>query len=293
MRIRLGVAEFKQYAVGRVLPQWYLQCREMSGDQAQCYLRHHLETGQACTELLLRHAQQINCRLHIGYCRPSGALRSRLGKQFHGGRGDDAQGSFAAYEQMPQVVTRVVFAHAAQARHYVALRGHHFQAQAQVACIAVTQHLRAASVTRQVAAQCATAFRCQAECKQKTGLVGGLLYLLKNATGISGEGGVGWVNVAHLVHALQVDDHFATRGVWRGAHHQTRVAALRHHRRTGSRTDFHYGRHFGSCPRAHHTQCLSVFAAAPVALVRSQAVTCQHVDITADQAQAVNQSVHA
>ena len=209
MRFGLGVAEFHQHAVGRVLPQWHLQCREMSGDQAQCCLRHHLKAGQSRAELLLRHAQQINGRLHVGSSCPCGALRRRFGKQFHGGRGDDAQGSFAADEQMPQVVTRVVFAQAAQARPHIALRGHHFQPQTQVARIAVAQHLGSARVAGQVAAQRATALRRQAERKQKTGLVGGLLHMLKNATGICGEGGVGWVYVAHLVHALQVDHHFA------------------------------------------------------------------------------------
>ena len=175
---------------------------------------------------------------------------------------------------------------------HISLRGHHFQAQTHVARIPVTQHLRAARVARQVTTQRATAFRCEAQRKQKPGLFSGVLYLLKNATGFSGEGGVCRVDLTHFVHALQIDHHFATRGVWRGAHDQAGVAALRHHRRANRRACFDHGRYFGGCPRAHHAQCLSVFAAAPVALVRSQAITCQHVDITADQSQAVNQLVH-
>ena len=147
--------------------------------------------------------------MHAGHGGPRGALRRRFGKQFHGGRGDDAQRAFAAYEQMPQVVAGVVFAQAAQTLPYMALRGHHFQAQAQIARIAVAQYLCATRVAGQVATQGATAFRRQTQCKQKTGFVSGLLYVLKNATCFCGEGGVGRIDMAHLVHALQIDDHFA------------------------------------------------------------------------------------
>jgi CheY-like chemotaxis protein len=50
----------------------------------------NLHPSEFRAELLLRHAQQINRRLHIGNSRPSGALRRRFGKQFHGGGSDDA-----------------------------------------------------------------------------------------------------------------------------------------------------------------------------------------------------------
>jgi hypothetical protein len=88
------------------------------------------------------------------------------------------------------------------------LRGDHFQAQAQIARIAVAQHLRTACVARQVTAQRATAFRRQAQSKQKTSLVCGLLHMLKNATGFCGQGGIGRVYVAHGVHALKIYDDF-------------------------------------------------------------------------------------
>ena len=183
---------------------------------------------------------------------------------------------------MPQVVAGVVFAQAAQTLPYMALRGHHFQAQAQIARIAVAQYLCATRVAGQVATQGATAFRRQTQCKQKTGFVSGLLYVLKNATCFCGEGGVGRVYVAHLVHALQIDDHFAPRGIGCGAHHQTGVAALRHHGCADRRTDFHHGRHFGGGARSHHAQRSPVFAAAPVALISRQAFTGQHIGLAGD-----------
>ncbi|KAG1246413.1 hypothetical protein G6F65_020701 [Rhizopus arrhizus] len=81
-----------------------------------------------------------------------------------GGR-DDAQRSLAADIQVAQVIAGVVLAQAAQAVPDFAFRGHHFQAQRQVARVAVAQHLGAAGVGGQVAANRAAAFGRKAERK--------------------------------------------------------------------------------------------------------------------------------
>ena len=166
-------------------------------------------------------------------------------------------------------------------------------AQTQVARIAITQHLRAACVASQVPAECATTFRCQAERKQKAGLVSSLLHVLKNTTGVCGEGGVGRIKVTHFVHALQIDHDFTPRSVGCRTHHQTGVTPLRHHGYAGGSACFDHSRHFESVARSHHAQRTSVFAPAPVTFIRGQAFTGEHMGVTGDESQTVNQSVHA
>ena len=108
-------------------------------------------------------AQQLHSRLHAGHGGPGGQLRSGLGVQLHGRGGDDAQRAFAADHQVAQVITRVVFAQATQAVPDLALGGHDFEAQTQLAGVAIAHDLRAARVGAQVAADGAAAFGAQAQ----------------------------------------------------------------------------------------------------------------------------------
>jgi hypothetical protein len=80
------------------------------------------------------------------------AVARGSGKELQHGRGDDAQRSLGADEQVLQVVAGVVLAQAAQAIPDLAARQHHFEAQRQFARVAVAQHLHAAGVGGQIAA---------------------------------------------------------------------------------------------------------------------------------------------
>jgi hypothetical protein len=72
--------------------------------------------------------------------------------------GNHPQRALRANEQVAQVVAGVVLAQTRQAVPDLALRGDHLQPQTQLAGVAVAQHLGAARVGAQVAANGATAF---------------------------------------------------------------------------------------------------------------------------------------
>ena len=93
----------------------------------------------------------------------------------------------------------------------LALRADDFQPQTQIAGIAVAQHLRAACVGGQIAANRAAAFSGQAQRKQESGLLGGALQVLQNAAGLGGDRQVGGIDGAHRVHALQAQHDLLAR----------------------------------------------------------------------------------
>ena len=140
-------------------------------DQAQRELAHHLEAGQARAQVLVRQAQQGDRMVERRHRGPGRELRRRQRVELHGRGGDDAQRAFAADQQVAQVVAGVVLAQAAGAFPDLALRRDHFEAQAQVARVAVAHDLRAAGVGRQVAADGAAAFGRQAQREQEAGLL--------------------------------------------------------------------------------------------------------------------------
>ena len=96
-------------------------------------------------------------RPHKGH-REEGRLdRARRREQLQARRRDHPERALGADEQVAQVVAGVVLAQALEAVPHLALRRDHFEAQAQVARIAVAHHLRAACVGAQVAANGAAA----------------------------------------------------------------------------------------------------------------------------------------
>ena len=255
----------------------HTQLRIVLVHQAERKLPHHLEARQARAQVLMRQAQQVHRGLHRGHGRPGRQSRGRKRIQLHRRGGDDAQRAFAADEQIAQVVTRVVLAQPGEAFPDLALRRDHFEAQAQLARVAVAHHGRAAGIGAQVAADGATALGRQTERKQKTGLLRRRLQVLQDRAGLHRHAQVGAVDGAHRVHAAQAEHDLLAAAVGHRAHRQARVAALRHDGRAVRRAGAHHGGHLGRVGGAHHGQRLAVLAAAPVAFVAAQVALGQHV----------------
>jgi hypothetical protein len=90
-----------------------------------------------------------------------------------------------------EVVAGVVLAQAAQAVPDAAVGQHHFQAQRQLAGIAVAQHLHAAGIGGQVAADGGAAFGGERQREQAISLARRLLHRMQGASGLDGDGVVG------------------------------------------------------------------------------------------------------
>ena len=142
-------------------------------------------------------------------------------------RGDDAERAFAADEEVAQVVAGVVLAQARQAVPDLALGRHHLEAEAELARIAVAQHLRAAGVGGEVAADRAAAFGGEAEREQQAVLRRRLLHPLQHAAGLGDEGEVGCVDAADAVQAGRREHDLAAARIGHRAADQAGVAALR------------------------------------------------------------------
>ncbi len=193
---------------------------------------------------------------------------------------------------MAQVVARVVFAQTRQAFPHLALGGDDFQPQAQIAGVAVAQHLRAARIGRQVAADGATALGSQAQRKQQPGPFCCFLHRLQNAARFSGEGEVRTVDGANAVQALQAQHHFTPTAIRHASHHQAGIAALGHDGYTRSGTGPHHGSDLRRRSRTQHRQRMPLLTTPPIALPRHQVsarLAGEYVGGADDGAQLCNQ----
>ena len=277
VRFALVVRVFQQHAPGRFLEQRHAQLRVVLVHQAEGELAHHLKPRQARAQARVRQAQQVDGGLHAGHGGPGGQLGGGAGVQLQRGGGDDAQRAFAADVQVAQVVAGVVLAQAGQAAPDLALRGDHFQAQAQLARVAVAHHLRAARVGGQVAADGAAALGGQAQGEKVARRFGRALQVLQDAACFHGDGQVGRVHRAHLVHAPQAEQHLRASLIRHRSHGQPRVAALRHDGGAVRHAGAHHGGHLLGTRWAHHGERTPAGAAAPVVFVGAQVALGQNV----------------
>ena len=157
------------------------------------------------------------------------------------------------------------------------MRGHGFQTQAQLARIAVAQHLGAACVGGQVAAHRAAAFAAHAQRVQPPGIGRGLLHLLQRAACFGGQGLAGAIDATHPVHAPQAQNHAGRGGKGRGAAYQARVASLRHHGNARFGAGLYHLCHLFRVGGARHAQSLAVVALALIGAEWAGIVPGEHV----------------
>ncbi len=240
---------------------------------------HEFETGQRGAEPSAGARQDFHGVIDAVQRQQRRAGRDRARVQLEGGSGDDAQRAFAADVQVAKVVAGVVLAQAAQAVPDLAFGGHDLQAQREIARVAIAQHLRAAGVGGQVAADGAAAFGRQAQREQAVRGRRGLLHGLQDAPGLHGDGVVVGVQRAHGGEPGGGQDDRGAGIVRRGAAAQARVAALRHHRHAMLGAHLDGGRHVGGRAGADHRQRRAAIAAAPIQHIGIRVRARQHVGV--------------
>ncbi len=267
-----AVGVLEQHAVrhGFVADERHAQLRHVLVDQAQRKLAHHFEARKARAQVLVRKAQQRDRMVERWHRGPGRELRRGQRVELHRRCGDDAERAFAADHQVAQVVAGVVLAQAAGAFPDFALRRDHFEAQAQIARVAVANHLRAAGIGGKVAADGAAAFGGKAQREQEALLLRRFLQRLQDAAGLHRHREVGRVNGANRVEPLQAQHHLRAAVVGNGAHCQPGVAALRHDGRAGRGAGLDHVGHLLRVGGPHHGQRLAARALAPVLLVGGQ-----------------------
>lgn len=96
--------------------------------------------------------QDLQRRARIADRQPRRADVLRRRPQLEDGLRDDAQRSLGAHEKVLEVVARVVLLERTQSVPDVPVGQHDFEPQDEIAGIAIAEHLHAAGVGRQVAA---------------------------------------------------------------------------------------------------------------------------------------------
>ena len=167
--------------------------------------------------------------------------------------GDDAERALGADEELLQVVAGVVLAQAAQAVPDAAVGQHHLEPEHQLARVAVAQHVDAARVGREVAADLAAALGGERERETGARPLGGLLHRRQHAARLDRHGVVERVDRAHAVHARERSR--PPRAACRVGHRaaaQAGVAALRHDRDALARAQRHDASDLVGARRPHH-----------------------------------------
>ncbi len=234
--------------------------------QGHAGVREQLERGERCARALLGERQQLQGIAGRGHGHQRHHLGSRQRKQLEHGGGDDAQRAFGADIQVAQVVAGVVLAQGAQAVPYLALGCDDFEPQAQLARIAVAQHLHATGIGGQVAADGARTLGGQAQREQAPGIARSVLHLLQRGAGFHHQGVVQRIDMAHAVEPGQGQQQWQWLACCLGDRpaRQPRVAALRYHRHAVRMAPGEQLRHLGRVRRLCDGQGRAAPLAAPV-----------------------------
>ncbi len=152
----------------------------------------------------------------------------RPGEQLERRGGDQAERPFAADEHLLEVVAAIVLAQGAQPVPHAAVRQHDLQPEHEVARHAVAQHVEAAGVGGDIAADAAGPLRAEGDGQQAVGLLGRLLGNLQHAASLHHHGKVERVDRAHGSHPLEAHHQLPSAGIGDGGADQPGQPALGH-----------------------------------------------------------------
>ena len=199
------------------------------------------EAGDLVAEAGFQEAEQTYRRLGVFDGEPCGFGGGWLGEQTQDGGRDDAECAFCADEQMFHVVAGVVFPETTQAVPDFTVGEYNFEAEDERAGVPIAQHLGAAGVGGNVAADLAGAFSTEAEGEEAVVFSCDFLDALQDDAGLDGQGIVVGIDLAHGVHARCRDDDFGHVAVWLAGAGEAGVAALGDDRGFGLGAEFDEG----------------------------------------------------
>ncbi|MEZ5660777.1 MAG: hypothetical protein R3E83_20380 [Burkholderiaceae bacterium] len=215
---------------------------------AQC--RDHFAGGDHLAESFAQEGQQADGLSDRGNGHQRGFPAQGAGKEFENGRGDNAQRALGPEKQLFQVIAGVVLAKAAQRIEDATVRQHDLETEDQITRHTEAQHRIATGIGGQAATDLCAAFAAVGERKEPVRLLGLLLDLGQDATGLDRHRVVEQIDLAHPVHALQGDQHLCATFIGHAAAAKAGIATDRHHDCPGVRAFLHRRCQLGGAGRA-------------------------------------------
>ena len=206
----------------------------------------------------------VDGRLGRGHGDPRGRHVLGLGPELQHGAGDDAQRAFGAEVEVAQVVAGIVLLERPEAVPDLALRRHDLEAQHEMTRVAVVQHLHAAGVGREVAADGAASLGGEAQRKQAVMRGRRLLDGLQDHAGLDRHRIADLVDLDDAVHAVERQHDLAAVLVRHAAADQAGVAALGHDGDTLGGAELHDAGDLFGARRPHHGERGAEIVVAPV-----------------------------
>ena len=159
--------------------RWHVAQQIVDGAAAD-----QLEAGDLVAEPGPHVGEKPHGRRRITDADPGRLDRGRAGKEPQHRARDDAEGAFRANEEVAQRVAGVVLAQVSHTVPDATVGEHHLEAEHEVAGVAVAQHLRAAGIGREIAADLRRALRPEREREEPVVLGRDPLHLGEHDTGV-------------------------------------------------------------------------------------------------------------
>ena len=152
------------------------------------------------------------------------------------GTGDDRERAFRSRQQMPEVVARVVLAHARQMRQHRSVCLDSLQTEQVIAHRSVPDHAQPTGVGRDVASDLARSPCTEIDRQQEAGVPGSILRHFKHRAGAHNHGAGDRIDFLDTLETRQRKCHVARTAI--RAARKPGHATLRHHRLTVAMADF-------------------------------------------------------
>ena len=208
--------QFNQYMPIVLTRQGRTGLRQIIEYGAEALLRHDLKPFKCAAEPGIAHFQQVPGRRDRTQSGPHDLPRRNRRDEPQPRRGDHPQCAFAADKHLFQIKAAVVFLERGQRRIDRAIGQHRFDPQHGCAHRPVAQHLGAAGIGGDQAADCGRSFASQGEGKAQARNLGCSMQVLQNNASPAGHFARCGVNRADLVKPAQRQQQLIAAGIGRG-----------------------------------------------------------------------------
>ena len=180
---------------------WLACLRNVREHKLHADARDQLEGRDESAGRALHMIEELHRIRRFGHCRETRDAFDRFCEQLQHRSSDDAQRAFRADEKLLQVIAGIVLPQWAGKIEHAPVCQHDFQTKHEIAHAAVAQHIYAAGIGRDVAADRATSFGREAQWEISSRFIGRALKFGKDHAGFCRGRQAFDIHAANAVHA--------------------------------------------------------------------------------------------